>query len=223
MVFPKFCIGCGFLGTYLCGDCEKKLLPNTRDTCMYCGKGSLNGLTHPMCKKRTRADGAMYIFRYNSVLKSLIKEIKYGLATEVWSEFFIAIKPQWMYKFFFLKRLHATWYIQPIPLHMRKERARGFNLAYLIARFFQQFLNHPVVHALGRIKETPPQAQKNNTRERHQNIKNAFVVTNKREVKSRNFLLVDDILTSGATTMEAAKVLKNAGADRVYILTLAKG
>lgn len=223
MVFPKFCIGCGFLGVYACMDCEKKLLPGTKDTCLYCKKGSLYGLTHPACKKRTRADGAMYIFRYHSVLKSLIKEIKYGLATEVWSEFSIAIKPQWMYKLLFFKHSQVAWHIQPIPLHIKKERARGFNPAYIIARFFQQFLGYPMTHALGRIKETDPQAQKKDTGERYQNIRHAFAVLNRKEVKGKNIILVDDVLTSGATTMEGAKVLKNAGADRVYILTLAKG
>lgn len=223
MVFPKFCIGCGFLGTYLCADCEKNLLPDTKDTCVYCRRGSLYGLTHPACKKRTRADGTMHIFRYRSFIKSLIKEIKYGLATEAWSEFSIAIKPQWMYKLLFFKRSQVAWYIQPIPLHIKKERARGFNLAYLIARFFQQFLGYSMIHALERTKETTPQAQKKDTRERLQNVRHAFTITNRKDVKNRNIILVDDVLTSGATTMEATRVLKNAGADRVYILTLAKG
>ncbi|MBU1161294.1 MAG: ComF family protein [Proteobacteria bacterium] len=120
--------------------------------------------------------------------------------------------------------------IVPIPLHKRKFRSRGFNTSFLLVRewaFIAKTLNGaltviPVAgDILVRKRWTEPQTGLGR-KERLQNIKNAFGVSDSSKVKGKKILLVDDVYTTGATANECAKVLLRAGAARVDVLTLAR-
>lgn len=102
--------------------------------------------------------------------------------------------------------------ITPIPLHKKRLRKRGYNQAYEIAKELALFTKTPLVECLSRNKETKMQAQLK-FNQRHKNVTNAFEVIE--NVKNQNILLVDDVLTSGSTMNECAKVLKKAGAAEV--------
>lgn len=227
LLFPKFCLGCGYIGVYICPSCQDKLKSVITDNCLYCKKSSPFGLTHPYCTNRFNADGILSLYYYNPVLKKIIKNIKYRLSIEVWKEFYKIIEPETIMKLDFYKKLFSDFVIQPIPLTKSKYNQRGFNQAYLIGNFFQKILRFPMVDLLIRKNETPPQAQIKNKKNRSQNIKGAFEINNKsKDVINHvftNVILVDDVVTSGSTVKEAAKVLKAAGAKKVFILTLAKG
>ncbi len=223
LLFPKFCVSCGFLGSYLCPKCEKKLSYIERDVCLYCGFPSFLGLTHPKCQKKFGLDGVMSIFHYNNVLKKVIKCVKYRLSTQVWQELKTVIKPEAAEKILRLKRLKQKFVMQPLPLHERRQRLRGFNQSSLIADFFNLVLDLPIVDCLKRQRSTLPQAQITESRKRYENIRGAFRVGSNATVSKNNFILVDDVITSGLTLKEAAKELKKAGAGYIYALTLAKG
>jgi ComF family protein len=120
--------------------------------------------------------------------------------------------------------------IVPIPLHNRKFRGRGFNTSFLFVKewtIFTKALNGalPVIPVaediLVRKRWTKPQTGLGR-KERLQNIKNAFDVSEPSKVKGGKILLVDDVYTTGATANECAKVLMRAGAARVDVLTLAR-
>ena len=226
LFFPKFCLGCGYIGVYLCPSCSKKLEPINLDTCLYCKKSSLFGLTHLNCIKKLNIDGLLTIYHYSPILKKIIKNIKYRLATEVWQEFYKIIEPQVIAKLGFYKKLSPYFIIQPVPLSKIKYNERGFNQAKIISIFFQKFLDFPIVDLLIRKKEISAQAQIKNIKERYLNIKGTFTINpNYRNAISHvsNIILIDDIVTSGSTVKEAARVLKVAGAKKVYVLALAKG
>jgi ComF family protein len=109
----------------------------------------------------------------------------------------------------------------PVPLHPRRERARGFNQAAFLARALGRHAGLPVEpEALRRVRETPPQS--GDPEERRRNVREAFEVTDPPAVADRNILLVDDVLTTGATANECARVLLRAGALRVGVYTLAR-
>ena len=220
LFFPKFCLGCGYIGVYLCPSCFKKLEPIKLDTCLYCKKPSLFGLTHFNCIRKLNVDGLLAIYHYNPILKKIIKNIKYRLATEVWQEFYKIIEPQVITKLGFYKKLSIYFVIQPIPLSKIKYNERGFNQAKIISVFFQKFLHFPIIDLLIRKKEISAQAQIKNKKERYLNIKGTFVAL---QCVPSNIILVDDVVTSGSTVKEAVKVLKEAGAKKVYVLALAKG
>ena len=228
LFFPKFCLGCGMVGSYICLRCQKKLVYLEKDGCLYCQRPSLYGLTHPNCRKQNGADGFMALFYYNNLLKNIVKSFKYRRALAVWKELCLLIKPDRLMKIVFYSKLirennNPRLSMQPIPLYSKKQRERGFNQAKTISIFFQSFLNLPIVDQLTRVKETKPQAQIKQIKKRLTNIKDAFTVKRGKIIKNNSYIIIDDLLTTGNTAKEAATTLKMAGADKVFILTLAKG
>lgn len=112
--------------------------------------------------------------------------------------------------------------ILPIPLHQSKRRRRGFNQAEILARELGKRTGIPLnTCALVRVKKTKPQKRLDDYG-RAENLKNAFGVS-KEWIPKKNVLLVDDIYTTGNTIHNAAKVLKKAGAENVYFLTISIG
>jgi ComF family protein len=220
--FPKTCIGCGYLGIYICPKCQKKLFYIEKETCFFCQKSSPFGLTHFSCQKKFYPDGIMAIFYYNHILKKIIKATKYHFATEVLKELFAIVDPKKIEKLsFFADFKNAVF--QPIPLHLNKEKQRGFNQAKILISFFQKFLPFVEVNYLVRKKETKPQAEIKDRKKRYLNIRGAFLLNPKTKVdKEKTIIVVDDVLTTGLTALEAVKTLKKEGFKKVFVLALAK-
>ena len=225
LIFPRFCLGCGLPGTYCCPRCQTKLVPVKRTQCFYCKKDSLYGLTHPLCLKKLNIDGVDSFFFYNDFLKKIIKNLKYRLATDIGKEFFQIIKPEIINKLSFYKKLSPPLYFQPIPLSQKKLRERGFNQAFLLTKFLQKFLDIPIVDLLVKAKETKNQAELKSKKDRYNNLRGAFEINQKDQIMIRKsrIILVDDVITTGSTIREAAKILKKYLPLKVYALTLARG
>jgi ComF family protein len=110
--------------------------------------------------------------------------------------------------------------IVPVPLNVKRLRERGFNQSLLIARVISKKIRVPLLmDILLKKKETPPQVGLS-AKERLLNLKNAFDV--KGDVNGLRLLLVDDVMTTGATVTECSKTLMKAGAKEVIVLTLAR-
>jgi ComF family protein len=109
----------------------------------------------------------------------------------------------------------------PMPLHWRRRWKRGFNQSELLARRVAQSVRVPLSSALQRRRATRPQAGLTNA-QRRQNLAGAFQVRKHSSVEDKHVLLIDDVLTTGATVNAAAAALKRAGARRVTVLTLAR-
>jgi competence protein ComFC len=102
-------------------------------------------------------------------------------------------------------------------------KSRGFNQAKLICQYFNKYLRLPVFDSMEKIKETGSQAEIKDKKQRSLNQKGVFDITKKKEVINNNFIIVDDVVTTGATVREICRLLKRCGAKKVYVLTLAKG
>lgn len=222
-LFPKLCLGCSALGSYICLNCQKKLISIKKDICIYCGHGSYMGLTHPGCKKRNGIDGYVSFYVYNSFMQKIIKHIKYRLVTDVFMEFKQIIQPNIQKKIIFYKQLLKKGLLQPVPLHSIKLKSRGFNQALLIGEFFNTMLELPIVDYFERIKKTVSQAELNEKKERYQNIRGAFKQKSNICIKGRTVIILDDVTTTGFTLLELAKAIKKSGAKKVFGITLAKG
>jgi ComF family protein len=112
--------------------------------------------------------------------------------------------------------------VLPIPLHPRRQRERGFNQAALLARSMTRLLALPYDEkCLERTRATAPQAALTN-RERLRNMAGAFECRRPAEVRKRRVLLIDDVMTTGATVAGAARALLECGAHRVSVLTVAR-
>jgi ComF family protein len=111
--------------------------------------------------------------------------------------------------------------VVPMPLHWMRQWTRGFNQSELLGRVVARRLNAPLRNALRRKRATSQQAGLTNS-QRRKNVEGAFELRHGASVKDLHVLLVDDVLTTGATLGACAKVLKRAGAKRVSVLTLAR-
>ncbi|MGA2410037.1 MAG: ComF family protein [Candidatus Binataceae bacterium] len=112
--------------------------------------------------------------------------------------------------------------VLPVPLHNSRLRWRGFNQAALLGIVVARRLERPFdAGSLVRIRATDPQTGQS-MRERRDNIRRAFAVTRPGRVANRSVLLIDDVMTTGATVDECARTLLDAGARRVGVLTLAR-
>ncbi len=111
-----------------------------------------------------------------------------------------------------------TW----VPVSAERKKQRGYDQSMLICMAAALDLGDVALSVIEKTKEAPPQSSLKSAEERRGNIEGAYTVTEPELVTGRRVLLIDDILTTGATLSEAAKVLKNAGAKRVICVTLAK-
>jgi len=110
----------------------------------------------------------------------------------------------------------------PVPLHKKRLRLRGFNQALLLAHGVSLRFRIPLNYDnLVRTRYTRPQVELSG-RERAENVRGAFDLIRSAEVCEKKILLIDDVFTTGATMNECAKVLKDAGAGSVTVLTLAR-
>ncbi|MBI3281959.1 MAG: ComF family protein [Acidobacteria bacterium] len=111
--------------------------------------------------------------------------------------------------------------VVPMPLHWFRLWRRGFNQSLLLARFVSKRLQVPVINGARRRRSTAPQSGLTNA-ERRANVTGAFAVRRRDRVAGKHILLVDDVLTTGATASACAAALKRAGARRVTVAAVAR-
>ena len=112
-------------------------------------------------------------------------------------------------------------YIAAVPLHPKRRRERGFNQSELLAQELAQCIAIPYLKALKRVRYTPPQVGLTDS-QRRENIRYAFRCNTPQQISRRRILLVDDVMTTGATIAGAAQTLIEAGAGSVSVLTAAR-
>ncbi len=223
-VFPKYCVNCKKIGSYLCSNCFSYLSFDVANICAVCSRPAIDGMTHLGCKTKYTIDGTFVGLEYSTVMKKLIYQFKYRPYLSDLSKFLSEL----LYEALIQKEEFARllekndFVLAPIPLSSAKERGRGYNQSDLLAKMLSKKLGLPFANVLKRVKETKIQAGLTK-KERRENLKDAFSLRlNKSNIKGANVFLVDDILTTGATFDSAANVLKRAGASKVFGVALAK-
>lgn len=166
----------------------------------------------PRCRRaRGALDRSRAVGPYTGTLRALVHALKYDGYRSL-----ARVLGRWM-------REHGGDVIGdadiavPVPLHRRRARERGFNQAEDLARE----TGLPVVRALRRVRATPSQTDLPAAR-RHANVRGAFAVRRRIDVRGLRVLIVDDVCTTGATIDACARVLRQAGAVRVSALTAAR-
>lgn len=221
-IFPKYCVNCRKIGSYICDSCFAYISFNEVSTCVVCQRPAFGGLTHPRCKTRYTIDGVFSSLIYKGVVKRLLYQFKYkphvGELQKVLGDLFYEglIQKEGCYQL-----LTDTSVIVPIPLYKTKLRSRGYNQSQLLAESLARKCGIKVSECLDRVKNTHTQVGLSQ-QERQDNIRDAFTLKF-HEADHLQILLVDDVVTSGATLNEAAKLLKKAGVKKVWGLTLAHG
>lgn len=109
-----------------------------------------------------------------------------------------------------------------VPISAKRMRKRGYDQAHLLAEHIADSFDIPLVAALRKIRDNPSQTSKRSEAARRANVIGVYEVQNHEEIIRKRILLVDDVLTTGATISECARMLKTAGAESVYVVTVAK-
>jgi len=237
-LFPADCRICGeplirISRLPVCEDCLESIHPIAGGVCAICGERIVSGYAlesaeEVRCGICRRVDPpfakAAAYGSYESGLRDLIHMLKYqqvrpaaNVLGRMLAEVIAELEPAWK---------PAQVLVVPVPLFSGKLRQRGFNQAEMIARAAiklsaerEQYLLVPEL--LERSRET--QSQIGLTRhQRRENLRGAFRVTDKDRVTGREILLVDDVFTTGTTASECARVLRRAGAARVWVATVAR-
>src|SRR6266576_3993880 len=226
LLYPPVCTICAAMvgsDDYLCKECEAK---TTRIIPPFCGKcsepfeGAITGtFICANCAHRTiHFDAAVAAYRSRGIVREIVHGFKYG--RQIYLRHIVA---RWLYAALDDERLreHRFDVIVPVPLHPTRERERGFNQASLLAESLSAQISTPSQPLLERIRYTTTQTALDRA-ERMENLHNAFRLRKNADVRGLRVLLIDDVLTTGSTLSECARVLKRAGATSVHAATAAR-
>jgi len=221
LVFPRFCVGCGKEGDWICDLCQHKILQVKTQVCPDCGRISKFGRYCHRHQKRWGLSGVIVAAYYEEgPIKEAIHNLKYNdilelkiLLGEILT---IALKEN--------LQLGQSILITAVPMHFLRRARRGYNQAEILADYIAQRLKFPKnFQILKKSKFTKTQVTVSG-RKRRANLKNSFVFTGLKDtIKNKTIVIVDDVTTTGTTLNECAKVLREAGARRVWGLVIAKG
>ncbi len=217
-LLPERCVVCGRFGAALHPECREDLEPAAAPRCERCW---LPG-ERRICARCEAAPpafaGVRAPYRFVGAVHRAIVEAKFRGVTRLIAPLAEAAA----------RGVPAAWavgVVVPVPLHPRRQRQRGYNQAALAARVVASVLGVPYAEPLRRLRATPAQAGLSAS-QRARNIRGAFGVDAVSGagvgVAAGTVLLVDDVMTTGATFDAAARALLDAGAARVYALSIAR-
>jgi ComF family protein len=220
----------------VCSACLEQIYPVRGKVCSICGDRVLSSYAEhdpdglrrcPICRRVERPfERAVAYGSYEGGLRELVHLLKYngvrpaaGVLGRMLFEAMQTLDPVLLLK-------DATVLVIPVPLYKSRRRQRGFNQAELIARAALRF--YPAddrlqlrADVLLRTRDTQSQIGLT-SHQRRENMRGAFAVASAKEVTGRDVLLVDDVYTTGTTVTECARVLRRAGASRVWVATVAR-
>lgn len=201
--------------------CENCLntLPFIKNPCERCGS-ALNKNQQGVCFRCKNINynftQAKSVFEYNELPLVVAHNLKYN-GKKYLTEYMVK----------YLHDIYATWnlfpdYITNVPMFELKEKVRGYNQSKLLAEEFSKKAKIPFYEFCAKVVDTPSQTELN-TKERMENVLDSFAFKPefKKMVKGKTMLIIDDVLTTCATTSEVAKVLIQAGAKEVFVLSFA--
>jgi len=216
LFYPHVCTGCG-----------SDLLKENNLLCLRC----INDLPHTNFAKFNNnpvekifwgripisAAHSEFYFAKESLLQHLIHQLKYKNNTDI--GFYLG---QMLGKTLLASnRFNNIDYLVPLPLYPDKERKRGYNQAAIICNGMSEVMNVPVLNGnITRQRFTETQTRKHRT-ERWENVAGSFVAKNPAALKGKNILLVDDVITTGATLEACSSILLQQKDLKLYIATLA--
>src|SRR5947209_13480016 len=226
LLYPATCTICGKnvrAGEYLCDECDGNLIRIVAPFCQTCSEpfeGSIqSAFTCANCAHRTiYFDAAVAAYRGRGIVREVIHEFKYG--RKIHLRHLVA---RWLHAALDDERLCGRRFdvIVSVPLHPARQRERGFNQASLLAELLSAETSIPAKPVLERIRYTTTQTALDRA-ERMENLHNAFRLRKNADVRGLRVLLIDDVLTTGSTLSECARVLKRAGALSVLAATAAR-
>lgn len=208
----------------MCPNCLERMPLLVPPLCRRCGQPLRGEAAQAELCRLCRQEGRFFAFArapavYDGAVKDWIHRFKYGGERELGEALGVLMGR-------FLERERVLWPLDavvPVPLHPSRLQERGFNQAEVLAKAVGAWVGRPVwTDVLQRARSTETQT-KLPARARRDNVRGAFRSYRAQRIAGKRLLLVDDVLTSGATADEAARTLLKAGAAQVNVLCLAAG
>ncbi len=213
------CVYCGkeiFSDEYFCEECKKTLPLQSGQICQHCGrklKVTQNYCT--TCKgKLVSIDKARSVYSYDMPISALIKRFKYNNCRYL-ARAFAPDMANVYYKNYFCADAVVF-----VPMTVRALKKRGYNQSLLLAEEFCKITGLELLDNIEKLKETDRQA-KLTKEQRLTNLKGAFKIKDKKLVKDKSVVIIDDVTTTGATAEIIASLLKSAKARAVYLISVA--
>jgi ComF family protein len=228
ILYPRSCIGCGKTAPktfrYICWDCWANTVRVEAPFCACCGDPVSGAVEHDFicysCSDEQPAfDAARSATRYDGVIGDALRKLKYEhalwLSPDLAAVLYNCIRAEFPEETFDL--------LVPVPLYHVRRRDRGFNQSAMLSGELARLLGTSSVQGvLRRIRPTTSQTNLT-AKERLSNVNKAFKSRNDKRLAGRKVLLVDDVMTTGATVNACAKALKRGGAATVHVITVARG
>ncbi|MBI5742232.1 MAG: ComF family protein [Candidatus Niyogibacteria bacterium] len=219
-IFPTNCLNCGAGDALLCAKCLAGA-PKPELICFNCESASQNGVC-PDCARRLHLGSARIFwatsYKYAPIRK-LIQTLKYRHAKNG-----AAILAQLIHARLLVQHrvLDKTMTIIPVPMHPARLRERGVNHAALLAQALARLSGiRALEDVLVKTRPTHSQVEARSRAERLKNLAGSFAAQDPAAIAGQNIILVDDVLTTGATAIECVRVLRAAGAHSVTVLVVA--
>lgn len=213
LLLPIECLDCGREGDWLCPVCQNDLVVSRPTICVICAKAGSDGLC-TRCRTKTGLQGIVSLFPYHSQsIQRLVRAVKFGGQFDALRFF------AWRYGTEIGRRLPTSAPFVPVPLSQKRLQHRGFNQAAFLAEQLARH-NESIWLGLTRSRETAAQAELD-AKSRLQNVRGAF--TSEQNPGISCAVLVDDVVTTGATLTECARALRKAGVTEIWAVTIAHG
>ncbi|MFH0814627.1 MAG: phosphoribosyltransferase family protein [Candidatus Falkowbacteria bacterium] len=213
-LFPKECLGCGKEDVYCCDQCVSKMKMSALNICFLCNKKATGLGICEGCAEISGVDALIVATNYKDTLaEKLIKHLKYDFVVELVQPLVSLLKQK-------IETMEARQFFSgalliPVPLHRRRFLSRGFNQSEIIAKELVSAYGCELkTDVVKRTKATKKQFGLSREA-RQKNIQGAFTIVKPELVKGRKIIIIDDVLTTGATLSELAKILKKCGAIKV--------
>jgi ComF family protein len=227
-LFPILCLSCGKEGFWLCEKCLSQTKLLDFQVCPACEEMiTEKGCQCRACRtsQKSSLDSLVAAVSYEDpAARHLVHNLKYRFVSDI-SEPLAKLISRVLVR----NDIALPDFLVPVPLHPRRLRWRGFNQSFLLASRISEELTPltgvDILDILERTRFNRPQMQIRNYQERLQNMQNIFALktdTSPDLIKNKKILLIDDIATTGATLEECAKVLKSAGAKKVFAAVVAR-
>lgn len=226
LLYPPVCAVClGNVapGEYLCDACDDRVIRIARPFCERCSEPFTGAITGAFdcancAHRKLYFDAAVSTYRSRGIVRRIVLDFKYGRQVHLRH-----LLGRWLCAAVHDERIRGHHFdvIVPVPLHRTRERERGFNQAALLADLLSAKMSILAKPVLERVRYTTTQTAFDRA-ERMENLRNAFRLRKKADVRGLRVLLIDDVLTTGSTVSECARVLKGAGASSVHAVTAAR-
>ncbi len=211
LLSPDRCVLCNTEGTGVCQDCREFALSERTSSCYVCNAVTPEGRICSRCQWRTPVRRCHVLWRLDTPGETLVYGLKYDGREDIARSVARVLQQQ---------NLPYFDLITFVPDTAARQRERGFVPAQLIARELSRVSGKPYIELLDRIEHTP-QVGAGRT-QRWQQVRGNFRAKHTELAYDKRILLIDDVVTTGATITECAKTLKSAGTGPIYVAALAK-